>query len=314
MSRLDIVVLNWNTTDHTIECIDSLRRQTFKDFRMVLVDNGSLDDQYEKLRKYFKKSGVRGKVLRLKSNRGYASGENYGASKCSADFIMFLNNDVVLDRDFLRNMFDSVERHPDHSVFIPKALYMMNGRRTKIMQHAGSRLTYYGATPDRSTGFMDGRRFDDEVEERCITGPCFMVSRKMLGRLEEIFCDYYFTYFEDADLGWRIRSAGGRMMFVPTAVVNHKGSVSIKVNKKVSTQDMFTVRNKYLTYWRNLRMHDFLLVLPLMLGYDLFRICKHMAGGNPMLLVNFLVGFGKFLGSLDKVKVYRRGRLSDLSW
>lgn len=314
MPRLDIVVLNWNTTGDTIECIDSLKRQTFKDFRIVLVDNGSTEENYQKLASYFKKAKPRGKIFRLKQNRGYAGGENYGASKCGVEFIMFLNNDVILERDFLKKIFESVKRHPDYSVFIPKALYMMNGKKTKILQHAGSRLTYYGAAPDRSTGFLDGKKFSNEVEERCITGPCFMVSRKILGKLDEIFCDFYFTYFEDADLAWRIRSAGGKMIYVPDAVVNHKGSVSIKVNKKISTQDMFTIRNKYLTYWRNLRAHDFLLVLPLMVGYDIFRICKHAAKGNPMLLPNFLIGFGKFLASLDKVKIYRRGRLSDLSW
>ena len=164
-----------------------------------------------------------------------------------------------------------------------------------------------------SIGKKDGKESNIGGEQGMMSGT-FVVPKSVIRKLKELFCDYYFVYFEETDLSWRIRSNGYKIIYVPKSVTYHKGSVSIKAKNKVSIQDMLTIRNKYLTFFRNLPTHEFALVLPLMFFYDIARIGKHFARGNPMLLVNFVLGFARFLSSVNEVRKPRMGRLSELKW
>lgn len=313
MVNVSIVILNWNTSKDTIECLDSIRSQRYKDYEVVLVDNGSHDADYAALRKYLSKRGGKVRLFRLKKNLGFTGGSDYGLGKARGNFMLFLNNDTFVDRNFIAELLKPFQKYHDVGATVPKLLFYKDGN-AKTLQHGGSRLTYYGMPVDDGLGKKDQPRFDREKEDGCITGACFMISRKVFDRLDEGFCRFYFTYFEEVDLSWRMRSAGFKIIYAPKSVVYHKGSVSIKVNNKISTQDMYSIRNKYLTYYRNLPRSHFAAVLPIMLIYDAGRVGKHMLKGNPAFIVNFASGFADFVRHRHSVKAPRKGSLSDLEW
>jgi GT2 family glycosyltransferase len=312
MVNVSIVILNWNTSRDTIECLESIKKQSYKDYEIVLVDNGSEEKDFAVLKKYVEKSGRKTRLFRIKKNIGFTGGSDSGLQKSRGKYILFLNNDTIVDKRFIIELLAPF-KDPKVGVTLPKLLFYQNGP-TKKLQHAGSKITYYGMIVDRGIGHTDSRDFSKEREDGCITGACFMISRKAFDALDETFCKFYFTYFEEVDLSWRIMNAGFKLMYAPRSVVYHKGSVSIKVNRKVSTQDMFSIRNKYLTYYRNLPRGEFFAVLPVMFLYDIGRIGKHTLKGNPAFIVNFFAGFAKFIAQRHKVKTPRRGSLSDLSW
>jgi GT2 family glycosyltransferase len=313
MVNVSIIILNWNTARDTIECLESIKKQSYKDYEIVLVDNGSEENDFAALKNYVKKFGKKVRLFRLKKNIGFTGGSDYGLSKARGNYMLFLNNDTIVDKKFIVELLAPFKKYENVGATVPKLLFYKDGP-TKKLQHGGSRLTYYGMAVDEGLGRTDSRIFDREKEDGCITGACFMISRKVFDALDEAFCTFYFTYFEEVDLSWRMRSAGFRIMYVPKSIVYHKGSVSIKVNRRISTQDMFSIRNKYLTYYRNLPKYHFAAVLPIMVLYDIGRMGKHTLKGNPAFIVNFAAGLGKFIRERHKVKTPRRGKLSDLSW
>lgn len=309
-----VIILNWNTARDTIECLESMKGQTYKDFEIVLVDNFSREDDYTQVADYVKKNkNLTIKLFRMKSNLGFTGGNNVGIKRSKGRYLCFLNNDTIVDKDFLKELVLPLKRDQSVGATTSKLLFYKDGP-TNILQHAGSKLTYYGMMIDEGIGKTDSKRFSIEKEDEVVHGASFMVSRDALRKIKEPFCEYYFIYFEEVDLSWRIRSAGFKIMYAPKSVVYHKGSVSIKVNKKVSRQDMMTIRNKYLTFYRNLPVLQFTLVFPLIFLYDLGRVAKHLVKGNPMFLINFTLGFSKFLHSTNKVRKPRAGDLSELRW
>lgn len=313
MVNVSIVILNWNTSKDTIECLKSIKRQSYKDYEIVLVDNGSASEDFSTLKSYVDNSGRKTRLFRLRKNEGFTGGSEYGLKKSRGNYMLFLNNDTIVDKNLVKELLAPFKKNKNVGATVPKLLFYKDGN-TDILQHGGSRITYYGMIVDEGIGKNDSPRFNLEKEDECITGACFMVSRKVFDELDEGFCRFYFTYFEEVDLSWRMRSAGFKIIYAPKAVVYHKGSVSIKVNEKVSTQDMFSIRNKYLTYYRNLPRSHFAAVLPIMILYDIARAGKHTIKGNPAFVVNFAAGLGKFVKERHKVDRPRKGRLSDLRW
>lgn len=313
MVNVSIVILNWNTSGDTVECLESIRKQRYKNYEVVLVDNGSEEGDFSKLRRYASKSRKKIRLFRLKRNIGFTGGSEYGLEKSRGRYILFLNNDTIVDKEFITELLKPFQKYENVGATVPRLLFYKGGK-TDILQHGGSRITYYGMIVDEGIGKRDSLRFRKERDDECITGACFMISRKVFDTLDEGFCRFYFTYFEEVDLSWRIRNAGFRIIYAPKSVVYHKGSVSIRVNKKVSTQDMFSIRNKYLTYYRNLPRSHFAAVLPIMILYDIARAGKHVLKGNPAFVVNFAAGVGKFVRDRHKVMRPRMGRLSDLRW
>lgn len=313
MVNVSIVILNWNTSGDTIECLESIRKQRYKDYEVVLVDNGSEEQYFKKLKSYVLKFKKRIRLFRLKKNIGFTGGSEYGLEKSRGNYILFLNNDTLVDKNFIIELLKPFKNYENVGATVPKLLFYKDGN-TKKLQHGGSRLTYYGMVKDEGIGKTDSRKFSKEKEDGCITGACFMISRKVFDKLDEGFCRFYFTYFEEVDLSWRMRSSGFKIIYAPKSVVYHKGSVSIKVNRKISTQDMFSIRNKYLTYYRNLPKSHFGAVLPIMVLYDIARSGKHILKGNSAFVVNFATGFKNFVKERHKVKTPRHGKISDLRW
>lgn len=305
-----VIILNWNTTKDTLECLKSLKKQTYKRFEVILVDNGSTKEEFGKLKRAVPNFKMKIKLYRLKKNVGFTGGNNFGIKKSIGSYIVFLNNDTEVERSWLENIIQPLEN--DESVGATSSKIMFYG--TNRVQSAGGRLTFFGMAVNEGTGQLDCNAFDKPKETQWAAGMSFAVKKKILNKLKEFFCPFYFTYFEEVDMSWRIRSAGYKILYCPKSVVHHKGSISMKVNKTISAADMFTIRNKYLTFWRNLPLSNFILVFPFMIFYDLGRCVKHLLNGNPSFTVNFVSGLANFLSSLNKVAKPRKGKLNQLVW
>lgn len=313
MVTVSVIILNWNTSKDTIECLDSMRGSTYRDFEVVLVDNFSSFADFKNLEDHVKKSKLKIKLIRSRSNLGFTGGNNLGIKNSKGKFYCFLNNDTVVERNFLGELLKPFSKSKEVGCTAAKLLFYNNGK-TKILQHAGRKITFYGMPVEEAIGQKDSKKYDVEMEEGCVQGACFMVSKEAMRKIREPFCEPYFIYFEEVDMSWRIRSAGYKIIYAPKSRVYHKGSVSMKVNRALSRQETLTIRNKYLTYYRNLPVASFVMLFPLIFAYDVMRAFKHILRLNPMFLANFLIGFSQFITYRERVMKPRKGSLSELSW
>ena len=215
MSRITVIVPNYNGAAFIGPCLSSLMPQCGDGVDVWVVDNASADGS-DKTAEAF--PGV--KVLRMPENTGFTGAVNAGLAKAEdAEYVILLNNDTVVGKHFVRELVSAMERHPD--AFSAQArLRRMDD--PKILDDAGDLYCALGWAYERGTLGPAGKYNREETVFSACAGAAIYradVMRKM-GGLDPA----YFAYLEDVDLGWRAKRAGWRNYFVPSANVLHAGS------------------------------------------------------------------------------------------
>lgn len=214
---ISILLVNYNGRAHLEECLGSLEAQTFRDFEIVLVDNGSVDGSLDFVRSRF--PAVR--LVDAGANLGFAGGNNLGLSHCRGEWIFFLNNDTRVEPDALANLARAIAVHPSHRVF---AAFMLNYRDPSLVDNAGEVIYANGIM----SGFarMPAALFDTPREAVGVCGGAAVFARAVLDEIGG-FDDDFFLLFEDVDLSQRARHNGERILFLPDVRIHHKGSATI---------------------------------------------------------------------------------------
>ena len=219
-----IVVLNWNGAEDTLACLESLAGMMSPSCRVLVVDNGSTDRSVERIREAF----VDIELLLLPSNIGYAGGNNAGfrrVMELGAEFVIFLNNDTIVDAGFCVPLLETLQRNLLAGIAVPKIFYL---DRPDTLWYAGGVVTL-------STGLIrhvglrqkDAPQFDRTGVTGYATGCCFAMRCR---DFEEAggFDEGFRMYAEDVDLSLRIRSRGMSINYVPSSRVWHKVSASLR--------------------------------------------------------------------------------------
>ena len=218
MPRFSILILNWNGRELVGDCLESLRRQRFRDFEVVVVDNGSTDGSAGFVRENFPEVHL----VALPANTGFCGGNNAALACARGELLVLLNNDAELHEDFLAEMAAAADRDRDFGMFA--ANVRMFDRR-EVFDSTG--LLVYPDGICRSRGWLeeDKGQYDEAEEVLCPNG-CAAVYRRAM--IEEVgfFDDAYFAYLEDLDLGLRGQLRGWRCRYVPGAVAYHKKSMT----------------------------------------------------------------------------------------
>lgn len=215
--RVTVVIVNWNGRSYLPSCLQALRAQTEPAFRAVLVDNGSTDGSADGLDAF----DPRFTVMRLGANRGFALANNLAVHEhVTTEFIALLNPDAFPAPGWLAALLAAADAHPEAAAFGSRLLDAADPQRldgTGDVYHAA------GIAWRRRHGRRVDRR-DDIADE--IFAPCAAAAlyRRSAWREAGGFDADYFCYFEDVDLGFRLRLLGHACRYVPDAVCRHVGS------------------------------------------------------------------------------------------
>jgi len=257
--KVSVIVLNWNGIGFTVSCLKSLQKQSYKDFEIIVVDNGSTEDNSVDVLK--KTKGI--KLVLNPRNLGFAGGNNVGVRASSATkYIAFLNNDTTVSRDWLKTLVDVMDEHPELGEAESKIYNKYYGKRYKF--------DGYG-TP---THLLFLTEYDFKVKENPYvpmfsTSGAAMIYRKKLVELP--FDDDYFIYHEDSYLGWLLRLKGYKVGVVPKAAVYHYGEASIKAAKGISGKFVYLgERNRLMNLFIFYSPLTLLKLLPLIFLTTLF--------------------------------------------
>lgn len=221
--RVFAIVLNWNGLKDTLECITSIKQQTYPEFEPVIVDNGSTDGSVSAIRAAF--PGM--KVLANATNLGYAEGNNVGiryACAEGADYLFLLNNDTILDPHLVEHLVTVAETDERIGAVGPKIFFASSPR---LLWSAGG-IVNYTETVCRMRGYrrLDHGQFE-RIEDVDYLSSCAILLRRRaveeVGLLDVVFAP---MYYEDADWCMRAHRQGFRVVYVPAGKVWHKVSVS----------------------------------------------------------------------------------------
>ncbi len=214
-----VVVVTWEQRELTLAALDSLAAQTIP-HRVLLVDNASTDGTAEAVAIGHPEV----EVLRLPTNTGFAGGMAAAIDRVDTRYTALLNNDARADPDWLAASVAVLDAHPDVAAATSKLL-LDDGSPTARVNNAGVVLLDSGYGADRGLGEVDDDRFAEPVEVFGFSGGA-AVLRTLAVKAVGGFDSSLFMYYEDTDLSWRLRLAGWRIVYVPTAVVHHRHAAS----------------------------------------------------------------------------------------
>ena len=213
-----IIIPNWNGVHHLPTCLDSLRRQSYPDFEVIVVDNGSTDGSLELLARDYPEV----KVVALPENRGFAGGVNAGIREARGEIVAVFNNDAEADPCWLGELAGALARHPEAGMATPKVLLL---DRREVINTTGDFYGVDGVPGNRGVWQRDEGQFNDEEYVFGAAGVAAAYRRAMLDEVG-LLDEGLISYCEDVDLAWRAQLAGWKCVYVPKAVVYHKLSAT----------------------------------------------------------------------------------------
>jgi GT2 family glycosyltransferase len=225
-ARVDIIILNWGGSRDTFECLESLRKVTYPNYRVTVLDNGSGGNDANDLETIF--AGFIN-LIRESKNRGFAGGNNICIGQALTgdppDYFLLLNNDTVVRPDFLDNLVRVIEANPLIGIAGPKVYY--HGLPGRI-QTAGVKMnTWTGGITPIGRGQRDKGQYDDVKMVRSVMGCCMLIKTGVISKIGLLDVDY-FCYHEETDYCLRATKAGFKIAYVPDAVIWHKTPVRVK--------------------------------------------------------------------------------------
>lgn len=208
--KASVIILNYNGKDKIMDCIESVMNQNFpKDqFEIIVVDNNSTDGS-EKLVEKYKEV----KLIKRNVNDGFAKGNNVGIKASSGEYIALLNNDITLERDWLKKMVDKIESDKNIGILGCTIYYSYSGE----IWNAGGNIFF--------PGFAKNLKLESEQECNWVAFAAMMMRRSV----NELLDENLFMYYEDNELCKRVRKKGYKVWIYDNAFAFHhveKGKVS----------------------------------------------------------------------------------------
>lgn len=236
-----IIILNFNNPDITIECLESIKRLSFDEYRVILVDNASKDNSVTIFYEYMQ---VAHDIIFLKNkeNKGYAAGNNvalkYAMKQKDMKYCWILNNDTIVNNDALTRLYEFMESNQDVGICGSKLIYDWD--RNKIQGYGG----YFNPVLATSRYCTDIRMIE-HIDY--VIGASVFVRREFLQDIG-LMCEDYFLYCEEID--WAERAKGKyKIACMPESVVYHKEGASTggqSVENKTMFSDYYQLRSRLL--------------------------------------------------------------------
>ena len=271
MPKVSVLISTWNSAKYLPRCLEALAHQTFIDFKVLVVDNGSTDGSVDGLESHWPDI----KIIRLHQNIGFAAANNLGARMANGKWLALLNSDAFPEPDWLEQLIRAAENNPEFTFFASRQVqandqYFLDGAGDAYHVSGMAWRRYYNY-PTSQFGLKT-----EEVFSACAAAALY--SREaflQVGGFDEDF----FSYLEDVDLGFRLRLQGFRCLYVPGARVRHVGTAS------VGTQSDFA-----LYYWQRNFIWSFIQNMPSALLWE--ALPAHLMANSIYLLNYTLRGRG----------------------
>lgn len=257
-TKVSIIILTTNALAMTKEqLLDVSKLDTGDlDCECLIVDNGSPDGTEEALKNY-KLPNMKYKFIQSGANLGFAGGNNVGikdALERKIDYIILMNNDLLLQQDIVVSLVDYMNKNSEVGVASPK-MYFAKGYEFHKDKYKpsdkGNVLWYAGGIIDKENVYTTHRGVDevdrgqyDKIEETDVVNGACVIIRQEVFRKVGLLDDSFFLYWEDADFSEKARKAGFKIMYYPKTWMWHKVSASTGGSGS-PTNDYFLIRNRF---------------------------------------------------------------------
>jgi GT2 family glycosyltransferase len=245
LPKVSIIIPNYNGSKYMERCLASVFLTRYPNLEVILVDNASEDGSREQALSLFgSRPGF--KLISSPINLWVPGGYNLGARNSMGEYLIFLNNDTVVESDWVMELIRSVSR--DSSIGAAQSKILMLGN-PRLLDCAGGFIDPLGMPWERGAGKEDSGQYDRPDEIFYAKGAAMMVPRDVFFQVGG-FDDTYMSYFEETDLSWRIWLHGLRVIFVPTSRIYHAGGGTMRSVPRPDVYYRYR-RNQLLTLLKN---------------------------------------------------------------
>ena len=252
MNSYLIVLINYNNWQDTLECIDSLLNAGVEYSAIFVIENGSTNDSYDKLKSHL----PRVNIIKTDCNLGFSRGNNLGIKdgiKKDVEYIILLNNDTIVERNSIKILIDEMNKNTDVSIGTGQIRYYPE--KDKIWYAGGKLITWRGLAKHNKFSEKRNTEYSQKPLMTSFISGCYMCIRtshiKDLGLLNEKF----FLYLEDIEYSARAINKKMKLMYVSGSVIYHKwrGETKLKYqtlyyavrNRKLLIDLAFPIRAKF---------------------------------------------------------------------
>ncbi len=272
---VSVIVVTCGKADFLKDCLDSLKEQTFSGLQVIVIDNSTDAEFTESIRSSYPFVQIHSNP----KNLFYCQALNQGINASSARFVLCLNDDVVLGKDYIREAIKGFERDP--KVGLVSGKIMRSDKKT--IDSTGLSLSLYRTAKERGYGVRDSRQFQKEEYIFGVNGAVAFYRRQMLEDIKQ--GDEYFDsglriFYEDLDVAWRSQRAGWRGFYTPEAVAFHirggtvrsEGGINKAYARRFLSDDLnlLLIVNRYTVLRKNESLIDFMVHLPFIALFEFF--------------------------------------------
>lgn len=259
--KVAINLVTWQAERYLPALFKSIFEQTYNNFSVLVIDNGSSDNTVSYLKEYYPQV----KIIVNKNNYGFAKANNQAIHWTDSSYVLCLNQDIILEKDFLKICFDFLEKNENVAAISGKILQWnsLNQQKTNIIDTTGLKVFKSHRVIDRRQNEVDAGQNDKITEIFGISGACAIYRRSALEATRigmEYFDENFFSYKEDVDLAFRLRLAGCQAFYLPTAIVYHDrtaGGGELTKNREIIKNRR--KKSKFINY-HSYKNHLFVLV------------------------------------------------------
>lgn len=242
---VSVISVNYNQAAITCAMVASLRKVTYPNLEIIVVDNASPSDDPELILEFFPEV----KLIRSEKNLGFAGGNNLGIKQARGKYLLFLNNDTEVAPDFLEPLVELFEKDGLAGIASPKIIFYGTDN---VIQYAGS--TGINPWTGRSKGIgsqeTDRGQYNTSAQTALADGAAMMVPRRVINHVG-LMPEMYFLYYEELDWCEMIKRAGYTCHYIANATIFHKESMS--VGKVSVLKTYYMNRNRLLFIRRNIK-------------------------------------------------------------
>jgi len=244
---VSVIIVTWDALKHLRTFLPSVTKTEYKDFEIIIADNASTDGSAEWVRNNYPECSI----VTYPQNYGYCGGNNRAAEYARGDILLFLNNDVEVQADWLQHL-SKVFEDPEVAAAQPKIRSYLDREYFEYSGAAGGYLDRFGYPFCRGRLFhtleKDEGQYDSPVPVFWATGAAFAIRKKLFLEFERFDEEFKF-HMEEIDLCWRLLNRGYRIQYCPQSVVFHLGGGSLPMDSSVKT--FYNFRNSLMMLWKN---------------------------------------------------------------
>jgi hypothetical protein len=219
---VSVIILNYNGREYLSDCLNSLFNQSYNDFELIMFDNFSTDDSVKFVNENF--DSIKLKVVTSATNLGFAGGNNEALKHANGDLIVLLNNDTVVEKEWLSELVKCVNSSED--IGLVQSLVLTEGIPLKYYEMNGT-INLFGHNIMEIFDIQNNGL--GEIFQ--VNGCSLIIKKRILDEIGGLFPDEYFAYAEDTFLSFKVKFAGYKNYHNSKSIVHHKGSATMKKYK-----------------------------------------------------------------------------------